>query len=1255
MVELHRPFEAELKHPRGALTLLVIIMERSTKNNEALPRVSRQSNARPTCTSDAKARGPQPPSRPEGDGLKCLNPGCPFVSKTVESFARHRCKFIPVAEKEPVGTSVVGVEERPASSGKPPPAGKRASRVCPVVRRTVVSRGERKAKPVPVIEEEPLSTPTTETEEPTASSWEDLPADDEAYGCPENNCSYECASVSELSKHRETHASASQGKKETTHPNKGEADDPGKPPTKQVHNCQYCVKSFGTKGGLTIHKRKTHPDEHNRENQQRKENESTGRHSWDESKHLVMANLELSYGELVRTGTLNSSTMGVNMFLQLSEPFKVGFSINQISMQRKGKKYQDVLRDRRCELARIARLQYETPIEDQINVEEEEPSLPEFEAEPEDSKFEGKTLDAAYAALKQGDVETASDLASKVVKHLQDLSTDTKPKPPSRSRPDKQAKIPKKTNKRALRKQQYATTQKLWHKNRASCVKKVLSGRWTQPEPQPAHTPGQLHDTWSGIFGKPSPKYTGKAPPRAKITKTVGNPFTVTECSRILKEATDSAVGPDGVKLPLIREAGPTFMAKLMNIFLFTGKVPSSLKVARTILIPKSEKPSDAGDYRPISISSHIYRVYTSALGKRLSKDAGLNQRQRGFIAEDGCRDNLILLETIIAASKESCSGLNMAFVDMKKAFDSVSHSAIAESLDWFGVPKHLADAIKDLYVDCTTSVGHGEIKVTRGVKQGDPLSSILFNMCLEMALSNIDPKMGIRFKGHHIFYLAFADDLVILSPSAMGLQSLLDDLVRHCGDVGLEPNPKKCSSLSIVPDGRNKVVFVDDRRVFHLSGAPMGIMGAKSTYKYLGIDVGFRPDKRVIPLWDKFNSKLNSLTRAPLKPQQRMLVVRQYLIPQMTHVLVFSDASKKLLNRMDVKLRLNIRKWLGLPNDTHKSMFAASPEAGGLGIPSLTQTIPLLRLRRLAKLGESGDVILREVASNKRIQQRLTVARKHCKVEGLPYCTKEELKARLSESLWASADGRGLRNEQMYKRGLSFIRDGAFMTGKAYVSAVAVRGNLLQTPARLARGRLNRPGAGMCHKCHEGSVATLGHILQSCPKTHGLMVQRHDSVVTSLVEAIRQTTRNKRVFVEPRIKRVGDTDYVKPDIIVVNESQTYLIDVQILADAGCVEDLNSKAERKTSKYDVRPVHLGVDAFLKTHSLEVVSPIKVHAFTLDWRGKVPEHTESVARELGVLKALEWIVPDMLLANRSIYTTWNKSTSRKGRFGKKIGT
>ena len=49
------------------------------------------------------------------------------------------------------------------------------------------------------------------------------------------------------------------------------------------------------------------------------------------------------------------------------------------------------------------------------------------------------------------------------------------------------------------------------------------------------------------------------------------------------------------------------------------------------------------------------------------------------------------------------------------------------------------------------------------------------------MALSKMGKGMGIKFAGHHIFYLAFAEDLVLLSASAVGLQSLLNDLERYC------------------------------------------------------------------------------------------------------------------------------------------------------------------------------------------------------------------------------------------------------------------------------------------------------------------------------------------------------------------------------------------------------------------------------------------------------------------------------------------
>ena len=62
----------------------------------------------------------------------------------------------------------------------------------------------------------------------------------------------------------------------------------------------------------------------------------------------------------------------------------------------------------------------------------------------------------------------------------------------------------------------------------------------------------------------------------------------------------------------------------------------------------------------------------------------------------------------------------------------------------------------------------------------------------------------------------------------------------------------------------------------------------------------------------------------------------------------------------MDIKLRAKIRYWLDLYHDTKLEMFTAAQEAGGLGIPSVAQTITLLRMKRLTAMQESNDPILR-------------------------------------------------------------------------------------------------------------------------------------------------------------------------------------------------------------------------------------------------------------------------------------------------------
>ena len=110
---------------------------------------------------------------------------------------------------------------------------------------------------------------------------------------------------------------------------------------------------------------------------------------------------------------------------------------------------------------------------------------------------------------------------------------------------------------------------------------------------------------------------------------------------------------------------------------------------------------------------------------------------------------------------------------DLKIKF--IRNSILLEVLNPTGVPAGLRDVIADLYRDCSTKIGLSDKKVTRGVKQGDPLSSILFNLVVEMALFKIPDRLGISYQGHRLFYMAFADDLVILSRSQLTNQTLVD------------------------------------------------------------------------------------------------------------------------------------------------------------------------------------------------------------------------------------------------------------------------------------------------------------------------------------------------------------------------------------------------------------------------------------------------------------------------------------------------
>ena len=991
--------------------------------------------------------------------------------------------------------------------------------------------------------------------------------------------------------------------------------------------CSSCDKQFKGKAGLSIHNRHKHPEEAHRIKRLRHD-EPAKQKAWTTADRMAMLQVEMELDDLKKAGVI-AKRKGVNVHIHERNLFP-GLTRMAISSQRKTTAYQEMREAYEAHrktpqiCARAEASQDESEITNLPEIEENQGDV--------DAKYCPALIDTAYQLARSGKGVEAFDLASKIIDDW--ISLEPKRGERTLSKPCRIAEEDRMSS-RKRRRTQYARVQKGWKKDRTKTAKSILKGEWSKIKTRSPFSPQAMHVFWNDLFSRESPACNLQRDPRDNnpLTYVTTDGILPKEVEEILGKSSDSAEGPDGIKLATLRQIGPELLAKMFNIFLVAGRIPKILKKGRTTLIPKSDKPKDPSEHRPITISSHLYRTYTKILAARLTKDTNLDRRQKGFVAEDGVRDNLELLDAIIQDRKGKCKPTHLAFLDMKKAFDSVSHDAIFAALRWFGMPEQVVAVIRDLYEGATTTVGNGPIEVRRGVKQGDPLSPILFNMVLEMALSGISPELGLRVGRFGMFYLAFADDLVILSESVPGLETLLQQVSAGCLGVGLEVNPSKCRTLSIKVDGRRKCSYVDDTQSFRIGDIPLGSMSVTDTYTYLGIGIGYQGRIVSKDLMAKLTEQLLEIKRAPLKPQQRLILLKTHLVPQFIHELTLCPVKSETLKKMDLKIRAEVRDWLKLPADTVLGAFYGTVPAGGLGLMELKSRVLLMKIARTERMRDSSDPVISYLSNTNNLRKRVDNWRKILRKAGIQAATVESFKKEVDHKYWESHDGKGLRNPGNLKGGLDWMRGDTKMTGNGFISALNVRLATLPAPTRLSRGGRDIPGK-ICDKCLTGP-ASLSHILQSCAMTAGLRTKRHDEVVESVVAKLKSKDTIKKTLVETRIEAGGGTK--KPDIMVLtSEEVVVVIDVQVVSDAGVATSIEDMAQFKVNHYTGPELFKGYRTAL---GAKADAKVEVHAFTVSWRGMVAKHTQNLARRLGISSCLRYVVPDILQAGHRMFTTW----------------
>lgn len=630
------------------------------------------------------------------------------------------------------------------------------------------------------------------------------------------------------------------------------------------------------------------------------------------------------------------------------------------------------------------------------------------------------------------------------------------------------------------------------------------------------------------------------------------------------------------------------------NALLMYGKVPEAWAKGRTTLIPKKPRPEGPGDYRPITVTSLLLRTLNKILAARCLSIAPLPNMQKGFAMEEGVASNLLLIQRIV----QSCTSQNkngiVAFLDFRKAFDSISHESLIRAAGRWGLPEMMICYIKDLYSKAGTSILGEATPITRGVLQGDPLSPFLFNITLDWVLSELSPAPGIKVGNDKISYIAYADDVALLASTISGMQEQLDRLTRAGRAVGLELGPAKCATVSIKGDKKRKKWYVDARHKFRIGEENIKALQPTETYKYLGLEIGpvlrnREPAQALAALVEE----LTTLQKAPLKPQQKFWAVKHTTFARHIYRRVLGRSKQNLLKRMDLELRKFLRSALHLPKDTPNSHFYANTADGGLGIPSFTQEVEVLRKAMRERLLESSDRRVREAATT--LLEEGTLSSKELKARN---------RRRNREDWYATTDGAGLKEAKDSPNLNNWVDSGTkLMRGSKYVTALKIRSGTACTRLRAARGRPNAPI--LCDKgCRR--VESLGHILQTCPVLAPERTSRHDRVLDLAVNILKKKPGNE-VQKEPSIRTTAGLR--RPDIIVYNGQRSTVMDVQITSDSTN-STLAAAHELKTNYYNNEEI--------SRHTRDATGhPPSYSSITISWRGVMAQASYNTLKTWGL--------------------------------------
>ncbi len=408
------------------------------------------------------------------------------------------------------------------------------------------------------------------------------------------------------------------------------------------------------------------------------------------------------------------------------------------------------------------------------------------------------------------------------------------------------------------------------------------------------------------------------------------------ECEMVMKHMKkNKSPGLDGIPLEFYQTFWDIINDILLDVYnesFITGELPYSQRTSVLSLIFKKGDRLLLKNFRPISLATTDYKIMAFVLANRLQKvlDKIISTSQAGYVKKRFIGCNIRLIEDLLDYSDNLNDEASIIFLDFQKAFDTIEWVFIHEALKKFNFGPQFIHWIKTIYTNPGAKIKNNgwlsdTFEISRGIRQGCPVSALLFIIAVEVLalnLKNDNTIQGIKIVSNHgekeVKVMQYADDTVLLLNDHISINNAILNVIKFSKVSGLVLNVDKSEAISI---RRNAPIL--DNRIKWVESA-----------KCLGIYVGHNKDFNMHMNWQKkidgLRNVLEMWKKRDLSIYGKINVIKMLAVPKLTFSAQNTSVPKHVVSNIS---RILFEFIWGRTDRIRRNIMIGPKEWGGMAM----------------------------------------------------------------------------------------------------------------------------------------------------------------------------------------------------------------------------------------------------------------------------------------------------------------------------------